>query len=112
MGVVMLMRVFVRVICVNVRVGMRGSVRVRMVVDVLARPLEMDIELDAVDARFLSADRAQVIAGEAELPEFLLEPRGVNAEVNQRCDEHVAADAAETVEVEGLHRDSAARALI
>ena len=47
----------------------------------------------------------EVVFVQAKLREFALELFEVHAEVEQRADEHVAADAAEDVEVEGLHRE-------
>ena len=42
----------------------------------------------------------QVIALEAQLGQFALEFAGLNAQVDQRAEEHVAADAADQIQIE------------
>ena len=64
---------------------------------------QMHVELHAFDAGLVLARNVQVIAVELELPEFALQPARVHAQINQRADEHVAADAAEDVEVKRFH---------
>ena len=51
----------------------------------------------------------QVIIIQLELAEFAPQFVRIHAEVNQRADEHVAADAAENVEVKGFHIDLATK---
>ena len=63
----------------------------------------MDIELHAVDAGFLFARDVKMIAVELQLLQLALQLARVRAQVNQRADEHVAADAAENVEIKCFH---------
>lgn len=72
---------------------------VRMVVIVR----EMNVELHAFNLRFVFSRAVQVIAVEMQLCQFVLELMEINAEVEQRTDEHVAADAAENIEVKSFH---------
>lgn len=63
----------------------------------------MDIELDAGDLGFFSACGVEVVAVEVKFGEFGLEVIERYAEVEHGADEHIAADAAEAVEVESFH---------
>ena len=63
----------------------------------------MHVELHAGDAGFLLAREVQVIAVELELLQLALQPMRVHAQINQRADEHVAADPAENVEIKRFH---------
>src|SRR5437762_10659396 len=65
---------------------------------------EAHFELHSVDARFPCARRNGLPALELEFPEFALDGPYVDAEINQRAEEHVAADAAEDVEIESVHK--------
>ena len=64
---------------------------------------EMHVELHTGNALPLLPRDMQVVAVEFQLGEFSFQFSGVYAEINQRADEHIAADAAENVEVQGLH---------
>lgn len=64
---------------------------------------QMHIELYAGDGRSLLAGNVEVISAQLELFELAPEFARVNAQINQRRDEHVAADAAENVEIKRLH---------
>jgi hypothetical protein len=64
---------------------------------------QMDIKLHAGDAGFLFARDVEVIAAEFQFLQLTFQLAGIRAEVNQRADEHVAADAAENVEVKRFH---------
>jgi hypothetical protein len=64
---------------------------------------QMNLNFHAGDAGFLLARDVQMIAAELQLLQLALQPVRIRAEVNQRADEHVAADAAENVEVKGFH---------
>ena len=67
---------------------------------------KMHVELDAGNAlAFVLAD-VQVEAVELELLQFARELVRVHAEVKQRADEHVTADAAEDVEIKSFHLGS------
>lgn len=111
--------------------GVRVRVRVRVAVSALVRrsaafrrqprvslamvvrsALEVDLESHAGDAGLVAARDVEVKAFQAQVLEFRLQLAGVGAQIKQRPDEHVAADAAEEVKIEGLHSDSCARALI
>jgi hypothetical protein len=59
--------------------------------------LQMHLELCAGDAAPGLATDVEVIAVELEFSEFALQARGVNAQVEQRGDQHVASNAAEQV---------------
>ena len=64
---------------------------------------QMGIKLHAGDAGFLFARDVKMIAAEFQLLQLALKLARIRAEVNQRADEHVAADAAENVEVKRFH---------
>src|ERR1043165_7986232 len=75
--------------------------------------LQMHIELYTFDVGFLSASSVEVVIVELELLEFGFELFEIEAQVEHRADEHIAADPAENVEVDSFHFNSpAARALI
>src|SRR5438046_9850963 len=86
---------------------MLGAVRVGMFVDVLMR--EQHVEFHAGDVGFLSAGDADVPSVELEFFQFLLQCPGIDAKIEHGAEEHVAADAAENVEVQCLHNFSCAR---
>jgi hypothetical protein len=67
---------------------------------------QMDIKLHAFDAGFLFARDVKMIPAEFQLLQLALQLARIRAEVNQRADEHVAADAAENVEIERFHGDA------
>jgi len=73
---------------------------------------DVDIELYARDGRFLAARDVQVVTVKREFGQFAFQAPSIETQINQRSKEHVAADAAEVVEIEGLHRLLPARALI
>jgi hypothetical protein len=64
---------------------------------------QMDIKLHAADAGFLLARDVKMITVEFQLLQLVLKPARIHAEVNQRADEHVAADAAENIEIKRFH---------
>ena len=64
---------------------------------------EVDVELDAFDVSLGFAGDVQLIAVEIKLGQLGLERRRIDAEVNHRAEKHVAADAAENIEVKCLH---------
>jgi hypothetical protein len=76
---------------------------VMVVVIMLMVMTEVDVKFDAADLGFLTAGNVRVPAFEAKFFQFSLESAGVNAKVEQRPNEHIAADAAEDVEIEGFH---------
>ena len=64
---------------------------------------EMNIKLDTFNPRFVPTGHVQVVSVEAQSLESPFEGRSGNSQVQQSPDEHVAADPAEEVEVEGWH---------
>jgi len=64
---------------------------------------EMDIKLHAGDAGFLFMGDVEVAAVELQFLQLALQLDRIRAEVNQRADKHVAADAAENVEIKRFH---------
>jgi len=70
---------------------------------VIAGAGQMDIKLHAGDAGFLFARDVKMIAAEFQLLQLALQLARIRTEVNQRADEHVAADAAENIEVKRFH---------
>jgi hypothetical protein len=78
------------------------SVRVLVSVVVAMRPVH--VELHAFDGGLARAVDVQVpVLTERELAQFRFKFPGIHAEVDHRAEEHVAADAAEDVEVKGFH---------
>ena len=74
---------------------------------------QVNIELHSLDVRLLLSGRVQVIAVELQLAQFPFQLLEIRAQVEHGSDEHVAADAAENIEVNHLHFSSpAASALI
>jgi len=69
------------------------------VVRVTVRVLEADVELHAGNVGLLPAGDMDMPAVEFEFFEFVFQRARIDAEINQRAEEHVAADAAENVEV-------------
>lgn len=85
---------------------MRGPMVMIMVVVIVVMTVvvvvvvrEMDVELHTFDAGLLLPRDVQVIAVELELGEFAAKFARVHAQINQRADKHIAADAAEGVEI-------------
>ena len=64
----------------------------------------MDVELYTLDVRLGFAGDVQLVAVEIELGQFSLERFCVDAEVDHRTKEHVAADAAKNIEIENGQR--------
>jgi hypothetical protein len=74
--------------------------------------VQVDIELGPGDATAGAPGDVEVVPGNAEPTELTFEFRRGDAEIEQGAEEHVTADAAEDVEVEGFHSAGLARALI
>jgi hypothetical protein len=64
---------------------------------------QMNVKLHARDSLSFLPPDVQVIAVELQFLQFALQLARVHAQINQRANEHVAADAAENVEVKSLH---------
>jgi hypothetical protein len=109
MGVVrgawcVIVRMSVVVMMMFVTVFMRAVVAIVTVFVVLVVFVrEVHVELDAGDALPLLLADVQMEAVEFELLDLAREFVRVHAEVEQRADEHIAADAAEDVEVKSFH---------
>ena len=100
-----LVRVFVLVMFVTVGMRVRAVFRVpRSAFRVfLVRFSLVDAELHALDALPLLALEVHVEVAEVELRQLPFERGGLHAEVAQRTDSHVAADAGDAVEEENFH---------
>jgi len=61
------------------------------------------VEFHAADAHLLPARHVQMPAFELELLQLPLQRARVNPQINQRADKHIAADAAEEVQVKLFH---------
>lgn len=103
------MRMF-RAVRVSVFVLVRFVVLAVLIVSVG----QMHIELYAFNLGFLLAGGVQMVAIEFQLSEFALEFVKINAQIEQRSDKHIAADAAENIEIKCFHFrvDSLDKALI
>ena len=97
-GEVALVRV-TAIVVVTVRVGMAVLMRVFVALGWQ----EVDVELDSLNVRLGFAADVQLVAAQTQLRQFGLEHRCIDADVDHRAKEHVAADAAENIEVECLH---------
>ena len=64
---------------------------------------QMHIELHSLNGGLVLARDVEVIAIELELAEFVFQLVRVHAQIDQRANEHVAADAAKDVEIKGFH---------
>jgi len=105
--VMMGMRVRMGMDLVTVTVLMFMLVRVVVMVIV-----QMNIELRSGDGGLLSASDVKMVAPYSQLLEPLLEVVRIHPQINQRANEHVAADAAENIKVKRFHDLFAASALI
>ena len=95
----MLMAVVVMMVVIMM---MRMTVVVAMIVIMVFG--QMHIELHACDAGFFPARDMEVIIAQAQFLQLMLELMRIDAQVQQRGHEHIAADAAENIEVKRLHR--------
>jgi len=95
---VMVVMVVILVCVVMMRVGVAMTMALIMLF-----VHDMNIELHARDARFLAARNVQVVTVKREFGQFAFQAPSIETQINQRSKEHVAADAAENVEVEGFH---------
>jgi hypothetical protein len=68
---------------------------------------QMNIKLHSSDSRLLLPRNVKVIAIQPQFFQFMLEPVRVNSEIQERSDEHIAADTAENVEIERFHSPNA-----
>jgi hypothetical protein len=104
-------RMIVSVVRVLVPVLVAGVVEFAMGVVVIG--LQVNIKFDAFNVGLLAPGDVEMVAGDRQLAQFAFEFDGIDTEVDERAHEHVAADAAEKIEVERVHAGGrAARALI
>src|SRR5437899_8252527 len=109
----MLVTVLVLLFFVLVMVMVSMLVPVFMLVLMLMILLQMDVELHSLNIRLLLSSRMQVVALQLEFAQLPLQLFEVDAQIEHRANEHVAADAAENIQVNSLHFSSpAASALI
>ena len=84
-----------------------------MIVIVMMIVFEVHVELRALNVGLFATRGVDVKFVEMQLFEFVLQLPKVDPEVEHRADKHIAADAAEHVEIKRLHSNSpAASALI
>ena len=105
----MLMFVLVRMLMfVFVSMGV-----VRKLMSVVMLRIGMNIKFRSRNAGALLARDVEVVILQPQFLQLPLELMKINPQIQQRTDEHIAADAAENIEVNGFHSSSpAARALI
>jgi hypothetical protein len=91
-------------VLVGVGKGSRNRSRSKIKIKIgTGRGREVDVEFGAGDQGFLTAGAVEVITFEAQFLEAGFESMEVNAEIDKSPDKHVAADAAEQIQVKGLH---------
>jgi len=119
MRVGMLMRMRVRMcfttpMCVFMCVTMTLTMLVfmmlflSMVVFVIVLMRQMHIKLHPRDARFLATPHMDMPAVEPQLFQLPLQLRRIHPQINQRADQHIAADAAENIQIKRFHYDASA----
>ena len=114
-GMTMVMIVFLMIVCMRMLRSIRVGVFVRVLLFMLV-PLfmrvngvmirfvrEMHVELHPFDLGFLLSSRMQMVALKLQLPEFVFEFMKIDSQIQQRPDKHVAADAAENIEIKCFH---------
>jgi hypothetical protein len=97
-----MMVMFMVMMLMSVLVVTLMRVTMAMVV-VIVVMLEVHIKLHARDALTLLSSDMQVVIIQLELRQFPLEFPGIHTQIDQGANEHVAADAAEDVEIESFH---------
>jgi len=101
MVVVMVVMVMIMAMFVVVRVPPAVAVTLFRLVKVCIA--QVNVELHPFDARLMLPGIVKVISIQVQLLQFALELVRVHPEVDQRANEHVAADAAKKVQVQGIH---------
>ena len=84
---------------------MRMLVRMSVLVPavLLMRRAAVDVEFHTLDVLPLCAIVVHVEVADVQLAQLPFERAGFHAEINERADHHVAADAGDAVEEEGFH---------
>ena len=98
--VVVIVTVIVIVVVVVVIVTVIVIVIVVVVMIVVVRRMDIDVELGCRDAAPIDPLDAERETRDAKFPELRLQQFKIQSKVEHRADEHIAADAGETVEVE------------
>jgi hypothetical protein len=104
-GMVMLVTMRVRMpvlMCVFVLMIMVMTM-ILLLMRVIVFMSQVNIELNPGDARFLGALGMQVVTLQMKLLQFVLKPMQVHSQIEQSANEHVAADAADEIEIKCLH---------
>jgi len=111
----MILMLVLVLVLVSMRMAMAMAVLVVMVVIVVMRMFmivamimvvgQMDIELHSGDAGFFLTRDMEVIIAKTQFLQLVLELMRIDAEVQQRSHKHIAADAAEDVQIKCFHRD-------
>ena len=96
--VLMCVRVTV-LVAVMMRMGMLVMFMMNMVVIIV----QMNIEFHSRNSRFLLTRNVKMIAVEFQFFQLVLKLVRINAQIKQRSNKHIAADAAEDVEIESFH---------
>ena len=73
---------------------------VTVIVIVVVRRMDIDVELGCRDAAPVDPLDAERETRDAKFPELRLQQFKIQSKVEHRADEHIAADARETVEIE------------
>jgi hypothetical protein len=95
--VIVIMVVIVPMVLVIVPVVV---VIVTVIVIVVVRRMDIDVELGCRDAAPIDPLDAERETRDAKFPELRLQQFKIQSKVEHRADEHIAADARETVEIE------------
>ena len=90
---------FVRVLVLMLVVMMIVAMPMRVVMVIF----QMHVELHAFDRRLLGASKMQMISLHPQLLQLMLERMKIHAQIQHRANKHVAADAAENIEVKRFH---------
>ena len=94
---------FVVMMPMRMRVGVIVFLLVFVRVGVVPMFVRMNVELDPFNARLLFARGMDVIFVETELRQFAVQLLERHAQIEQRADEHIAADSAEDIEIKSFH---------
>ena len=95
--VMMVVLMLMSLILVRMWLSVDRAMSMHVLVAMLMR--EMHVEFDSFDGRFVSARYVQMVTAEFQLFQFVLQFMRIHAQIEQRAYEHVAADAAEDIEI-------------
>jgi hypothetical protein len=73
---------------------------------------EVNIELGARDGSAFLSGNMEMISANGKLAQFLLEAMEIQSQIEDRAQEHVAADSAENVQIQSLHDNSPAASML